>query len=146
MAFVLPTAVQSVLDFVVENQAFFWWLGIGTMVCSVVGILLVPWVVGGLSEDYFVAKAKVLDDGRSTRDRSIVLILARNVAGLVLLSMGIVMLFVPGQGLLTMFVGLLLLSFPGKQRLVLTLVRRPAILGALNWMRRYRGKVKFKQP
>ena len=42
---------------------------------------------------------------------------------------------VPGQGLLTILVGLLLLDMPGKQQLERRLLGRPAIIHAVNRLR-----------
>src|SRR5205807_2545379 len=62
-------------------------------------------------------------------------IIAKNVFGLVVEAVGIVLCIpgVPGQGLLTVLIGLMLLDIPGKRRLVRFLVRRPGVLRTLNW-------------
>jgi hypothetical protein len=61
--------------------------------------------------------------------------IARNVVGFVLIVAGIAMLVLPGQGLLTILIGLILAQFPGKRALELRLVSRPEILRGLNWFR-----------
>ena len=48
---------------------------------------------------------------------------------------------VPGQGLLTMLVGLLLLDIPSKRRLELRIVSRPTVLKTINRVRR-----RFRRP
>ena len=48
---------------------------------------------------------------------------------------GIAMLALPGQGILTILVGITLLNFPGKRRLELRIVRQRRVLRAINWMR-----------
>ena len=50
----------------------------------------------------------------------------------------------PGQGLLTLLVGLLLMNFPGKYRLERWLVGRRGVLTALNWLRRRGGHPPFQ--
>ena len=45
------------------------------------------------------------------------------------------MLALPGQGLLTIFMGLMLMNFPGKRSLELRIIRIPSILKSVNWMR-----------
>jgi hypothetical protein len=42
---------------------------------------------------------------------------------------------VPGQGLLTVMVGLFLMDVPGKRKLQMALLRRPTILGGINRLR-----------
>ncbi len=69
-------------------------------------------------------------------------LISKNLLGLVLIALGIVLSIpgVPGQGLLTILIGLVLLDFPGKHRLVQRFVRRPGILGALNKFRAWFGR------
>lgn len=61
----------------------------------------------------------------------------QNVAGVVLVLLGFVMALpgVPGQGILTMLIGLTLISFPGKRRLEQWLIRRPSVLRGVNQLR-----------
>jgi hypothetical protein len=61
----------------------------------------------------------------------------KNLAGVVLLLLGAVMALpgVPGQGFLTMIIGLTLLDFPGKLALERRLVSRPFVLRQLNALR-----------
>ncbi len=63
--------------------------------------------------------------------------LAQNFFGLVLVVLGLLMSIpgVPGQGLLTVLIGLMLLDFPGRRRLEKALARRPSILAAMNGIR-----------
>jgi len=62
---------------------------------------------------------------------------AQNVFGLVLVVLGLLMSVpgVPGQGLLTVLIGLMLLDFPGRRRLEKALARRRSILAAMNRIR-----------
>jgi H+/Cl- antiporter ClcA len=63
--------------------------------------------------------------------------LGKNLLGLVLLLVGAIMALpgVPGQGLLTMIIGITILDFPGKRRLELRLLHKPRVLHALNRLR-----------
>jgi hypothetical protein len=62
---------------------------------------------------------------------------AKNLAGLVLVLLGIVMALpgIPGQGFLTIIIGITLLNFPRKRRLERRLIGRPAILRNINRLR-----------
>lgn len=66
--------------------------------------------------------------------------LGKNLVGAVFLLAGIAMLVLPGQGLLTILIGLSLLDFPGKRRLEARLVGQPTVLRAINAMRRRYGR------
>ena len=64
-------------------------------------------------------------------------IVAKNISGVVLVFAGILMSLpgVPGQGVLTILMGVMLLDFPGKRRLELKLVSRPKVLRTVNRIR-----------
>jgi hypothetical protein len=62
---------------------------------------------------------------------------AKNMAGVVLVLLGLVMALpgIPGQGILTMIVGITLIDFPGKRGLERRLIGRPRILRSINRLR-----------
>jgi hypothetical protein len=65
----------------------------------------------------------------------------KNLIGFVLLAAGIAMLVLPGQGILTMLIGISLVDFPGKRQLERKLIGQPAVLNTINKVRE-----KFGQP
>jgi hypothetical protein len=70
-------------------------------------------------------------------------LLIKNLAGIIFLLAGIAMLFLPGQGLLTMLLGILFIDFPGKHRLEQQLIQHPKVLKAINAFREKSGKPPF---
>jgi hypothetical protein len=71
------------------------------------------------------------------------LIAGKNLLGFVLVVLGIIMSVpgVPGQGILTILLGVMLLDFPGRRRLEHKLVSRPQVLNTINKLRH-----KFDKP
>lgn len=69
-------------------------------------------------------------------------VIGKNIAGVLLVALGIVLSLpgVPGQGLLTVLLGIMLLDFPGKHRLEQKLLSRPSIVNAINRLRGRFGK------
>lgn len=69
-------------------------------------------------------------------------IVLKNLFGLVLILLGLVMSLpgVPGQGVLTILLGLMLMDFPGKRKLELKIVRRKRVFAAINRLRARFGK------
>lgn len=65
----------------------------------------------------------------------------KNVLGAMLVVAGTILALpgVPGQGLLTILVGLMLLDLPGKRRLERRIVGRPRILRGINRLRKRFG-------
>ena len=66
--------------------------------------------------------------------------LVKNVIGAIFLFAGFLMLFLPGQGILTMLIGITMLDFPGKRRLEAKMIGQPAVLSTINNMRQKFGK------
>jgi hypothetical protein len=64
----------------------------------------------------------------------------KNVLGVVLIALGVVFLIGPGQGVLTILIGVMLVNFPGKRRLERKLVGQPRVLNAINRLRARFGK------
>ncbi|HEV7680543.1 MAG TPA: hypothetical protein VGO68_00355 [Pyrinomonadaceae bacterium] len=69
-------------------------------------------------------------------------IFAKNLLGVVLVILGIIMSVpgVPGQGILTILLGVMLLDFPGKRDLEYRLVSQPRVFNAINKLRHRFGK------
>ena len=70
----------------------------------------------------------------------------KNVGGWLFILAGTVMLVLPGQGIITMVVGVMLIDFPGKFRLERWLAARRPLMRALNWMRRRAGRPPLQVP
>lgn len=64
-------------------------------------------------------------------------VIGKNALGVLLVALGILLSLpgVPGQGLLTILLGIMLLDFPGRDRLEYWLVSRPKIFKAINKLR-----------
>ncbi len=61
--------------------------------------------------------------------------ITKNIVGLVLVIAGVIMLIGPGQGILTILIGLILLDIPGKRPIEAKIIKRPTILAAANKLR-----------
>src|ERR1041385_3929656 len=64
--------------------------------------------------------------------------IGKNLLGILLVGIGILLSIpgVPGQGLLTILLGIMLLDFPGKHRLEQKLLSRPGIVKTINRLRK----------
>jgi len=67
---------------------------------------------------------------------------AKNVLGVFLIILGLILSLpgVPGQGILTILLGLVMLDIPGKRPLEARIIQRPAVLSAVNSLRARYGK------
>jgi hypothetical protein len=98
-------------------------------------------IVLALPEDYFEVDQPPLTSWTATR-------IARNGAGMVLIVVGVVLSIpgVPGQGVLTILVGLFLVDFPRRQQLERALARRAGVLPALNRLRARFNRAPLRPP
>ena len=69
-------------------------------------------------------------------------IFLKNLLGLLLVGLGVVMAVpgVPGPGVLSILLGIMLLDFPGKRQLEARIVSRPRVYSAVNTLRSRFGK------
>ena len=111
-------------------------IGAISAVMFVLSLVLLPWFLNKIPTDYFT-RARDPDPWHVImQPRAIV----RNIFGLAIVSAGIAMLVLPGQGLLTILIGLATMQFPGKFELEKWIVTRKGVLEGINWVRTKSGK------
>ena len=117
-------------------------LGVSSIFIFVLSILGIGWFVAHIPEDYFLSSKRKPTKWQEQKPiLRLVVIFGKNIIGLFLIIGGFLMLVLPGQGLLTIVTGLLLINYPGKYKLEQKLVAMPSIFRALNWIR-----IKAKKP
>jgi hypothetical protein len=117
-------------------------LGVGSVTLFLATTVGVPLLVARMPADYFSRRERNrygLGRPRRSTLRTVARIV-KNLVGWVLLGAGIAMLVLPGQGLLTMVVALLLVDFPGKPALQRRLIASRRVLGTVNMLRRRAGR------
>jgi hypothetical protein len=102
---------------------------------------VVGFVLARLPADYFVNPAARLPIDRHPVLK-VLFVVARNALGYFLIALGAVLSLpgVPGQGLLTIFMGVMLIDFPGKHRFERWLVTRRVVLSGINRLRARAGR------
>jgi hypothetical protein len=102
-------------------------------------------VILQLREDHFHLENAPPNSGLRPLWKRNLMIVGKNVLGVSLVILGLVMSLpgVPGQGLLTMFIGMVLVDFPGKRDIERRIISRPAILDGCNRLRLRFGKKPF---
>jgi ABC-type multidrug transport system fused ATPase/permease subunit len=124
-----------------ENNTLLLWLGAFSVLCFLATAIAVPWVVISLPDNYFVTekRSSVLTQNFQPFV-ALLLMFLKNCLALVIVAAGLVMLVIPGQGLLTVLIGVLMLDFPGKYKVERWIVRNQTVLSSINWLRRRKGK------
>jgi len=111
-------------------------------VSFVISLTIVSFIMVKIPPDYFHKdRPRDLWSDRHPAVRVLGLF-AKNVLGVVLVVLGVVMSIpgVPGQGILTILLGIMLLDFPGKRALEHKLVSTPQVLKTINKLRHRFGK------
>ena len=108
-----------------------------SLLVFLVSLASLPWLAAKIPEDYFLhrKRKKTLPLTTAAFARYLFMRLARNLVGLILLAGGFLMLFIPGQGILTMVMGLILIDYPGKYSVEKAIIGYPAVFKGLNWLR-----------
>ncbi len=102
-------------------------------------IIIVIYAFSSLPNDYWLEK----DDGHFS---SPLVKVVRNLIALPVLLMGILMLFLPGQGLLTVLLALLISDFEYKRELVQKIIAQKKVRDSLDSLRTKMGKDTFHWP
>lgn len=123
------------------NNIFF---GLGVFLLSLsVSFAAIVIVVVKLPENYFSSHYKedfLPNSSWFVRWGAVIL---KNLLGVFLILLGLALSLpgVPGQGILTILLGLIMLDIPGKRPLEARIIKRPRVLSAINGLR-----ARFKKP
>ena len=132
---------------ITEHKIGLRWLTGFSVVLFLGSLLAIPWLVARIPADYFLPRSDGENEFRLKHPiASLMWRFLKNLLGGVLLLAGVLMLILPGQGLLTILLGIMLIDFPGKRRLELLIIRRPAIYRVVSWIRRRSGRDELQFP
>jgi hypothetical protein len=116
------------------------WLTALSIVFFVGTLIAIPFILVRLPADYF--DVRVPRPWMENHHPVLRLVghIVKNAVGAIFLFAGFLMLFLPGQGVLTMLIGISMLDFPGKRKVEAKLIGQPTVLSVINNMRGKFGK------
>ena len=132
--------IAVVLELITLRSALFG--GLLFVVTFVISLAIVSVIMVKIPANYFRTDySPEFLSGRHPAIRLLGLV-AKNLLGVLLVALGIVMSIpgVPGQGLLTILLGVMLLDFPGRRSLEARIVSRPGVFKTINKLRHRFGK------
>lgn len=116
------------------------WFAVSSVFMFVGTLIAIPIILMRLPADYFdIRKPRPWMENHHPMLR-LLGHMVKNVVGAIFLFAGFLMLFLPGQGVLTMLIGLSLIEFPGKRRVEAKIVGQSTVLNTINSMRAKFGK------
>jgi len=112
------------------------WIVTGSALLTLTGIAAIPYMISHIPEDYFTHHGRHRI-GQGTRGPLLqfTIVSLKNLLGILMLLAGIIMLFGPGPGLITILFSLMIIDFPGKYRMECWIINRPLVLHQINAMR-----------
>lgn len=123
---------KEFMEWLKANEEIFAALGLLGVALFLISLIVFPLIIIFLPQDYFVRPEASF---ASLNPLRMLLRLLKNAFGVFLVIAGILMLFLPGQGLLSILLGISLINFPGKRGLEMRLLRFRRIRGSVAWIR-----------
>ena len=118
----------------------FFVLGISSIAILVISALSIGYFIKKIPYDYFLNDKREMSHYKDNNPILWIITLAlKNLVGYCLILGGILMLILPGQGLLTILVGLMLSDYPGKFKLEKRIIKTSLVLKTVNWYRAKSG-------
>ena len=133
------TLFNSLIEIFNAYKNLILWFGSISLFVFLFSLLSIKWLVSLIPEDYFINKK---DSKIKTNNILIwyIVLVFKNLIGYSLILGGIMMLVLPGQGLFTIIIGLMMSNYPGKYSLEKKFIAIPTILKSINWLRRKSNK------
>ena len=118
------------------HELIFWGIGALSMAMFVGTLVIIPLLIVRIPTDYFI-RERCQAHAPRTRFSALRLLgrVVKNILGCIFILMGLAMLVLPGQGVMTILLGIMLMNFPGKHTLERRIVQQPTVLSAINWIR-----------
>ena len=126
------------IEFLNQNlNSILSWLAISSLFIFLFSIIAINFVIKIIPVDYFDSSKRGLSPFKTSNPIIwLLLFITKNVMGYLLILGGILMLVLPGQGLLTIFLGLIFSDYPGKYKLEKKFITIKPIYRYINWVRK----------
>jgi len=131
--------IDQISGIILNYKNFILWLGSISFLVFIFSLISIKWLVALIPSDYFI------EDKRNKYQSSypltwLISIIIKNIVGYILIIGGILMLVLPGQGLFTIIIGLMLSNYPGKYFIERKFIAIPTVLKTINWLRKKSNK------
>jgi hypothetical protein len=139
---------SGVLSWVSANAV---WIGAISLLYFLVSLIVIRYLIVNMPAGYFMPDRPSAENPAVGLKHPVIrtaLKIARNIGGVVVILIGLVMSIpgVAGQGFLTILLGLSLTDFPGKRTIELRLIRQPLIRKTISSIRGKAGKPPLELP
>lgn len=138
---------EKIISWSSMNSDLLFLLGSLSIFILIISVFMMVLIISFLPQDYFKSENRNLissvQNSRYPLLKLLVLI-TKNFFGVLLLLSGILMLVLPGQGILTIITGLVFMDYPGKYKFERKLLRQKGVINSINWIRSRLSKPSLK--
>ena len=138
---------EKIISWSSLNSDLLFLLGSLSIFILIISVFMMVLIISFLPEDYFKSENRNLissvQNSRYPLLKLLVLI-TKNFFGVLLLLSGILMLVLPGQGILTIITGLVFMDYPGKYKFERKLLKQKGVINSINWIRSRLSKPPLK--
>ena len=138
---------EKIISWSSMNSDVLFLLGSLSIFILIISIFMMVLIISFLPEDYFKSENRnLISSVQNSRYPLLKLLalIAKNFFGVLLLSSGVLMLVLPGQGILTIITGLVFIDYPGKYKFERKLLRQKGVINSINWIRSRLSKPSLK--
>ncbi len=135
--------LNNLLEYTNTYKNFIFWISLVSLTIFIISILSIRWLVLLIPENYFKEKKNSIFK-EEYFFYWIAFKFIKNSLGYLLIIGGILMLVLPGQGILTIFIGMILSDYPGKYHIEKKIIQSSIILRTINSIRKKSGKKSLK--
>ena len=128
--------LDVILGWIQTHYELMSWLVVISILTFVVTLFAVPVLIIHIPDKYFLHKKRIpRNNPKDAIGFRLTCRIFKNILGFFFIVTGVIMLLLPGQGLLSILIGVMLMNFPGKYKVERAIIRQKKVLSAINWLR-----------
>lgn len=138
---------EKIISWSSMNSDLLFLLGSLSIFILIISVFMMVLIISFLPEDYFKSENRnLISSVQNSRYPllKLLILITKNFFGVLLLLSGILMLVLPGQGILTIITGLVFIDYPGKYKFERKLLRQKGVINSINWIRSRLSKPSLK--
>ena len=138
---------EKIISWSSMNSDLLFLLGSLSIFILIISVFMMVLIISFLPEDYFKSENRnLISSVKNSRYPllKLLVLITKNFFGVLLLLSGILMLVLPGQGILTIITGLVFIDYPGKYKFERKLLRQKGVIKSINWIRSRLSKPSLK--
>ena len=128
--------LAAILKWMQTHHELMSWLAMISLFTFVVTLFAVIILIIHIPDKYFLHKKRISPNNpKDAIGFRLVCRILKNILGIFFVLTGLIMLMLPGQGLLSILIGVMLMNFPGKYKVERAIIRQEKVLSTINWLR-----------